>query len=64
MADKEEAIPCSIICGSCGLLLPATFFHRYKNKKSGEFRRLKRCNACRQKDPKRPDLSKKMAINK
>lgn len=45
-------------CDVCLEVLPETVFRRYQNKKSGEFRRLSTCNACRQKNPKRPDLVK------
>lgn len=44
------------VCGICKEDLAETCFRRYKNAKTGEYRRLKNCNACRQKNPKRLDL--------
>lgn len=54
-----EPVVTTMICEDCKENLSMTFFHRYKNAKTGEYKRLKRCNACRQRNPKRPDLASK-----
>lgn len=48
----EIASEINIICEDCKQSLPAKYFHRYAHKKTGEFIRMKRCNACRQARPK------------